>query len=240
MKKELKLKAIELRRKGYSLNEIVGELGVAKSSASEWVRNVPLSKESEERLLTKIKVGQLYSQKANRERRVAKEVASLKRSRMMLKRIPKANELSLLICSLLYFCEGRKSPFRGVDFMNSDPGLMKLFLALLRRSFDLDEDKFRMQIHLHTYHDEESQLSFWSGVTGIPRSQFIKSYIKKTSGMYKKEGYQGCACVSYHDVTISRELRSVASEYMKLNECAGDEGIEPPPKDLEAFVLPLN
>ena len=37
-----KIKAINLRKKGYSLNEIVEKLGVAKSSVSVWVRNEPL------------------------------------------------------------------------------------------------------------------------------------------------------------------------------------------------------
>jgi hypothetical protein len=53
---------------------------------------------------------------------------------------------------------------------------------------------------------------FWSKVTGIPVSQFIKPYQKANSGLYKKEGYQGCANVTYSDVTISRELRAVAQE----------------------------
>ncbi len=218
MKVELKIKAIELRKKGYSLKEIVDELNVPKSSVSDWVRNVPMSKKSEQRLLTKIKIGQLYSQRVNREKRIEKERKASDRAKVLLSNIPSNNEMRRLVCSLLYLCEGRKSVFRGVDFMNSDPGLMRLFLKSLRESFDLDERRFRVQVHLHSYHNKETQLDFWSGVTAIPRSQFIKPYLKKTSGMYKKEGYPGCACVSYHDVTVSRELRAVSSEYIKLDQ----------------------
>jgi len=215
VKTELKRQAIELRKKGYSLQEIVDVLGVSKSTASTWVRNVPLSKKFELRLLTKIKVGQLHSQKAHRLQRIAKEVSAKERAEVILKEIPKNKYVSRFVCALLYFCEGRKSIYRGVDFTNSDLDLMKLFMKSIRESFILDESRFRVQVHLHSYHDTETQLNIWSKATGIPRNQFTKPYHKKTSGMYKKEGYAGCACVSYHDVTVSRELRILAYEYMK-------------------------
>lgn len=63
MKRKIKekLKAIKLRGQGFSLNEILKEIDVSKSSVSEWVRNVPLSNSARKRLLTKIKLGQLIS-----------------------------------------------------------------------------------------------------------------------------------------------------------------------------------
>ena len=42
-KREEKIEAMRLREKGYSVNEIVEEVGVAKSSISVWVRNVILN-----------------------------------------------------------------------------------------------------------------------------------------------------------------------------------------------------
>jgi transposase-like protein len=215
MKKLEKMKAIELRKIGYSLNEIVSEIGVSKSTISMWVRNVFLSKESKIRLLTKITAGQLSSQESHRAQRIAKENAAKQRARIILNDISFNVNISRLICALLYFCEGRKSPYSGISFMNSDPGLMKLFLTTLRTSFSLDETRFRVQVHLHSYHDKNVQLKFWSKIMNIPIVQFIKPYQKKSSGLYKKDGYQGCVNVQYHDVTISRELRMIAQEYIK-------------------------
>lgn len=61
--------------------------------------------------------------------------------------------------------------------MNYDLMLMRLFL---------NESKFSVQVHLHSYHDMNTQLNVWSEATGIPRSQFIKPYLKKNSSLYKK------------------------------------------------------
>ena len=44
MKVRSKEKAIKLRRRGYSYREIMREIPVAKSTLSEWLRSVGLSK----------------------------------------------------------------------------------------------------------------------------------------------------------------------------------------------------
>ncbi len=205
-----------------------------------WVRNTPLSEKAEQRLLTKIKIGQLNSQKSHQAQRIAKEQAATERARSMLSSIKFGTDTCRLICALLYFCEGRKSVYTGISFMNSDAGLMSLFMSTLRTSFDLDEGRFRVQVHLHSYHNKDTQLKFWSRATGIPLKQFIKPYQKKNSGLYKKEGYQGCANVTYGDVTISRQLRAIAHECISSFKSAGDEGIEPPTTGLESVVMPFN
>lgn len=50
MKTEQREAARELRRQGRSVNEIVRELGVAKSSVSLWVRDVELTAEQQHEL----------------------------------------------------------------------------------------------------------------------------------------------------------------------------------------------
>jgi transposase len=67
-KVEERLKAIELRKQGYSANEIVKKVGVAKGSISVWIRNVPLTGKGRKRLLTRIKLCQLRSAEKRRAR----------------------------------------------------------------------------------------------------------------------------------------------------------------------------
>lgn len=117
---------------------------------------------------------------------------------------------------MIYYCEGRKAARDGVAFTNSDPNLIATFLGLFRRSFNVDEKKFRVCIHLHSYHDKKQQLKFWSKKASIPMQQFIKPYQKAYSGIYKKEEYQGCVSIRYGDVHIARELKAIALEFMKL------------------------
>jgi hypothetical protein len=88
------------------------------------------------------------------------------------------------------------------------------FLRLFRSSFDLDEKKFRVCIHLHEYHDTKRQLAFWSKVSQIKRSQFIKPFRKKHTGTRVRENYPGCASVYYQSADIARRLLAIGKAFL--------------------------
>ena len=113
---------------------------------------------------------------------------------------------------MIYLCEGNKSLKSLTTFTNSDPNLISTFLYLFRNSFNLNEKKFRVLMHLHKYHNEEIQKNFWSK---IPKDQFNRTYLKPNSGKYKKRDYQGCIKVYYGDVSITRKLQSIAKMFME-------------------------
>lgn len=210
-----KLKAIELRSKGYSLNEIVEKVGVVKSSVSVWVRNIPLSDKAKRRLLTKIKLGQLISAE-NKRQRTQKIIDNYRRQ--AIREVARKNPDKIykkIMCSLLYWCEGLKDYYKGVYFANSDFRLVKTFLQLFRESFDLDEKRFRACIHLHQYHNPQKQLKFWADITKIPQNQFIKPYLKLNTAKRIREGYQGCIGIKYSDNNIARQLLTTAEALVK-------------------------
>ena len=119
-----------------------------------------------------------------------------------------------IILAMIYYCEGVKNTRSSLIFINSDPQLIRSFLKLLRRAFIVDESKFRVCLHLHSYHNQDKQISFWSKITHIPKGQFIKPYIKNHTGIRKREGYQGCASIRYHDTNLSRQLLMMAKAFM--------------------------
>jgi len=82
-------------------------------------------------------------------------------------------------------------------------------LKSLRLGFALDESRFRGLIHLHSYHDPKKQLAFWSDVTGIPKSQFQKPYLKPNTGVRKRKNYQGCLSLRYGEAKIARKLDAI-------------------------------
>jgi hypothetical protein len=98
-------------------------------------------------------------------------------------------------------------------FINSDPNLVHTFLSLLRRSFNIDENKFRVCIHLHDYHNELRQIKFWSKITDIPTGKFLKSFRKSNTGKRVRNNYNGCVSIRYHDVMVSRELLMTAQAF---------------------------
>ncbi len=216
MKIKEKQKAIELRSKGFSLNEIKDRIAASKSTISLWVRDIELSKIAQARIEGRMTKGQIASRISKRKQTLLREEYSTEVAQKLIKNIRIDKNHQKAYCAMIYYCEGVKDVRSGVRFTNSDSGLIRLFMTFLRKSFFVDEKKFRACIHLHSYHDENEQLKFWSKTSNIPVRQFVKSYHKKHSGQYKKEGYQGCVSIRYGDVNVARELKAIAIEFMKM------------------------
>lgn len=216
MKIEKRHRAISLREQGNSLKDIAERLNVAKSSVSLWVRDIELSPVARERLLTRIKLGQFISAEKKRAQTREREDQYLLKAQEDIKKLSFDTNLNQLICALLYWCEGVKSPSAGLCFINSDPEVIRKFLYLLRSSFPVDESKFRSCIHLHSYHSPRQQLDFWSKVTDIDKQQFIKPYIKPNSRKRIRPHYQGCISIRYHSNDLARRLLAIAKGFLKM------------------------
>lgn len=215
MKHAEKAKAIIMRKRGGSVREISKELGVAKSSVSLWVRNVALSDNAKNVIENKYTNGQLKAQRARRAQTSEKLKSATQFAQSVMEKFSENTSTNQVICAMLYWCEGTKSVSdREFTFTNSDPDLVITFLKLLRSSFRIDEQKFRVCVHLHDYHDTKRQLQFWSKTTNIPLLQFIKPYRKPHTGNQQKIGYQGCAQIRYHDVVVARALQAIAKAYL--------------------------
>lgn len=215
MKIKERHKAIELRKKGYSLKEIANGLGVAKSSVSLWVRNVELSPTAEKRLLTKIKLGQFLAAKNKIAKTKAIEDEYIRKGKNEISKLNINGYYAKLLCASMYWCEGTKNSKAGVGFVNSDPNLVRKFLFLLRNSFEIDETKFRLCIHLHSYHNVSKQLDFWSKITDINKEQFIKPYIKLNTGKRIHRHYEGCIAIKYHSNDLARQLNAIAKAFLE-------------------------
>src|SRR5580704_11865767 len=83
--------------------------------------------------------------------------------------------------AIAYWCEGSKSkPYRvdeQVRFMNTDPALIRLFLAFLDRA-GVSRQRLRYCVHIHESADVEGATRYWASVTGAPPDQFIRPVIK--------------------------------------------------------------
>lgn len=214
MKKQAKEKARRLRKRGFSIQEIANLLNVSKSSVSLWVRDIVLNRQALERLK---KISDKARQKAVRtnKNKAEEELKETEQKiRLEIAKIKDSKELRKLLCSFLYWCEGGKEK-SSVRFANSDPMMIKTFLYLFRSSFKVDEKKFRICLHLHEYHNEQKQKRFWSKVTNIPATQFLKIYKKSNTGKNKKKGYPGCVSIRYHDYKMAMKLRVVWEQMAK-------------------------
>lgn len=220
MKNSVKNKAILLREKGFSLREISEKLGVSKSTASLWLRDIELSKTAKKRIY-KLKVNGRNKGNESVRKRMANEdkkiLARVKKSISMCSLLK--NDLKI-VCALLYWCEGGKTEKSTLSFINSDPKLVKYFIDTFRKAFIVNESRFRALVHIHNYHNIEKQIEFWSKITKIPKSQFTKPYNKPNTGKRIKENYQGCVSVRYYGREIRQEMLFLINEILN-NKYAG-------------------
>jgi hypothetical protein len=203
-KDDLRERARELRTRGLSYNEIVAELGVSKSSVSLWVRDIPCPERFKYVHSERRAEGLRRYHDARAAQRAAESEAAAAEIRSLTDR-----EI-LITGAIAYWCEGTKSkPYRHDDrviFMNSDPGLIRLFLRFLDAA-GVDRDDLILRVSIHESADTEEAQRFWAAVTGVSPSQFrrptLKRHNPKTARMNVGGSYHGCLRV---DVRRSAEL----------------------------------
>ncbi|KKS19913.1 MAG: hypothetical protein UU79_C0007G0002 [candidate division WWE3 bacterium GW2011_GWE1_41_72] len=208
--KDHKEKALELRKQGYSINEIVQKLGIAKGTASVWVRSAVLDTAAQRRLKQRCEMGY-----RNLDRyRTTRKMLRSNRYRLLRKYLKtyvsrEAQDKHFLkcLCAFLFWAEGAKS-LSVLHFTNSDPQMVKVFMSLLRSVYPIDETKLRVIMHLHEHHSEARTLNFWSKVTNVPKNRFNKTYVKPHTGINKRVGYKGCVRIAYYDAEVLDQVYS--------------------------------
>lgn len=203
----IKERAKLLRKQGYSYGQLTQELKVAKSTLHEWIRGVKrpakFSKLDRIRWIKEIQPMGAQGNKRKREKMIDQIIKETEKEISKL-RISKETEKAVL--SMLYWAEGTK--VRGaLQFANTDPKLILLFVTLLRQCYELDESKFRIRLHLHYYHKVKKIKAFWSKLLDIPITQFEKTYRKHRS----KEktfcrNFGGICFIKYYSVNIKEKI----------------------------------
>lgn len=191
-KSNLRLRARELRAQGVSVKEIAKYLGVAKSTASIWVRDIILSVEQLEALqqssIRGAALGRMRSALLQKERRLKKIDHARTWGIGLLSTL---TERDLLIAGLaLYWGEGSKKS-QEVEFCNSDPKMIEFLLLWLRRCFNVQLDEIKCCVGINEIHKEREQIvkEYWSKVTGIPLTQFRKTSFKKVKNIKVYENF---------------------------------------------------
>ncbi|MBU0576526.1 helix-turn-helix domain-containing protein [Patescibacteria group bacterium] len=205
---EMKQRALELRKIGNSYAQISTKMGISKSTIFGWTKSVILSGKAQDKLAKTRSDGVKKGARKSKHKMMKMKKDMAKKGQFTIESIIFSKSLLKVMCSFLYWGEGNKSG-SYVSFINSDPEMIGAFMVLLRQSFELDESKFRILVHIHEYHHEESILNFWSKITNVPLSQFSKSYLKLNTKVRRKPKYMGCARIRYYNVEIVRELQAL-------------------------------
>ena len=181
-------RARAMRADNMTLQDIATELGVAKSSVSRWVRDVPFT--SSER-----RTGPHRRPHPAHEAKLA-QIAALNAEGIV--RIGTLADDAFLVAGVaLYAGEGSKTD-GCVRFANSDPAMIRFFCAWLRRFFTIDESRLRARVYLHHGLDLDAAQAHWSEVSGIPLDQFTKAYRAVPDPSIRRNKHEfGCCYVDY-------------------------------------------
>lgn len=180
-------KAIEMRLQGMSYSQIKEELNASKSTLHYWLKDYPLSEK---------RIRELRDWNQQRIERCRETKARKRQERLdgvfkgMEKQIGVLSKRELFITGLfLYWGEGTKTSRYTISLTNSDPSMLRFFLAWLK-TLDVDIDKVSAKLHLYSDMDVQKQTKLWSDMLSIPSKVFRKPYIK-TNYYQKEKNYKG-------------------------------------------------
>lgn len=231
--KEVKAEARNLRNRGWSLGEISARLKMPKNTISGWVKDIELTKRQKQRIKEKIiasgVIGRPLAVKANLEKIEKWKEGIKEKVRRFGEYCSNNPKVGKLICGLLYLCEGAKYPAtRGLIFINSDPMVIYYFLNLLRRFFNIKEDKLRCRV-MHRWDQDSKRLKrYWSKLTGIPLKHFFnnKPDIRTKGKPTMKVNYKGVCAIQYSDTSLQFTLQSIGEVIIK-NGAGGIRTLDP-------------
>ena len=122
---------------------------------------------------------------------------------------------------LLYWAEGHKSATsKSIDFANSDPAMVKIFLSFLREICGVDESRLRVYLYCHEASMTNRLIEYWSSITGISRSQFTKPYIAKHNSGKSSRMPNGMIHIRYSDKKLLQLVMSWIKEFQS-KYCVG-------------------
>ncbi|WP_327236254.1 hypothetical protein OG349_22140 [Streptomyces sp. NBC_01317] len=196
-KDDLREKARELRLQGLTYDQIQVELGCSKSSISLWVRDLPKppKRTREEASAIGRRGWEATLARRDVERQRTKSEATAE--------IGTLSERELFLIGVaLYWAEGAKRkthrPQERVSFINSDPNMIRVFLAWLDL-LGVSKDRLRYQVQIHESADVGAAEQFWAEVAGVEVQAFGKTTLKKHNPTTNRKNvgdrYRGCFCV---------------------------------------------
>ena len=167
-----KEKSINYRKRGYSYNMISQKLGLAKSTLSNWLQEIPYRPNNE--VIKRIGLGRLKSSQFKHNQKI-NGIIDIKRSAK--KEIGEITKRDLWLLGIgLYLGEGTKL-YESIRIINSDPEIIKMAVRWFKEICGLANENFSPSVHLYPDNNIKETLSYWAKITGLSEKQFGKTQI---------------------------------------------------------------
>ncbi|MFF1549197.1 hypothetical protein [Streptomyces sp. NPDC058291] len=197
-KDDLRARARDLRLQGWTYDRIEAELDCSRSSVSLWVRDLPKperKRTAQEASAIARRGWEAKLRVRDEERRRTKEAAG--------QAVGDLSPRELFLVGVgLYWAEGAKDkPYErreSVAFVNSDPGMIEVYLAWLDL-LGVERERLRYTVMIHENADVAGAERYWADLVGADRSRFNKTTLKKhnprTVRKNTGESYRGCLVI---------------------------------------------
>ena len=155
--------AMSLRRGGHSYSEIRDFVSVPKATLNYWFRELKLSEPQLERLKKKRSEAAKLGMK-NRSENVARMIAQIQKN--SAKDIGKISKRELWLMGVMLYWK-KIDVRKGVQFMSTDPHLLKLFLKWLKEVGQLEDREIEFDLFLGKKNKAQA-IQFWSQTIAPP------------------------------------------------------------------------
>lgn len=203
-----KEKALSLRVKGLSYDEILVHVPVSISTINLWCRNVPLSLKQRKRLKERITTGSVKARANWIEKRRVHKIHMLTSIENQTK-----GEVGLLTKRdrfiagiLLYEGEGDKTQER-VGLANSNPAISLFAMNWMCEFLNIDRSAFKVHLYLHVGLNERRAREFWAKTLQISPQQITYVYRPKPRKSHKGNVHKfGVSSIRYHNKMAHRRI----------------------------------
>ena len=211
-----------MRKEGKTYSEIGALIPkVSKSTLSYWLSTLELSDKQKEKLSKNV------NKKLVKAREQSALVQKIKRKAYfsdiegknyhLIKFLDNDLRAAKLVLSALHLGEGGKNRKGSMQLGNSDPGIVRLFLNLMRRCYEIDESKFRCTVLCRADQNTKKLENFWSLITDINKKQFYKTRVDaRTIGKpSRKLDYKGVCVINYFSASVYYDLLTLGKMMSK-------------------------
>ncbi len=181
-KTTIREEVFKLRKEGHSYNYIAQKTGISKSTLSGWLFSIPYTPNK----ITIERIGKARAASGQAKSKV--KIESIRKAEQEAKNdIGEVSKRDLFMLGIgIYIGEGAKTN-DIVRVINADPKIIRFAVKWFEEACGLLKENFRIRLHLYPDNNINKCIKFWSDVSGIPVSQFQKTYIdiRKDKKMFK-------------------------------------------------------
>jgi len=201
-------KAILLRKKGLSYGQISGLTNIPKSTLSDWLSDLPLSKIAKKKNMAKTRL--IWAKNIiafNRKRSIEYKRKTAEEIKQYANKIGKISKDELFYLGLgLFMAEGGRREKWMIRFVNSDPEIIKIIMSFFRKVCKVKNNDFRLRIHLHNNISNNKATKYWSEITGVTINQFWQPQIIQSKASKQKRPYNCLPYGTLHITIMSAKL----------------------------------